>query len=1022
MGLRLKTAATISSAFLALIAATYLLFSVSLLKQFKELERERTSRQIERVSQALSAIEQDLAHRALDWGHWDESLEFIETRSPQYIESNLNYEALVPFEIKHVIFLDRQGQLAYGAELSLTDKELQPLRSATSQQVVSSPAISQFLTNPSSEAVSGLLRIDNALTFISIASITDSKATRPAAGFVIFTRELTPPLQSQLAKQTQLPLSFHLRDSHSPSFSQLSSVTSSAISESGDSITGIQAIRDLDKIVVATAEFSQPRNLLHQGEATRDSLMMAMAIFLVIANGLVVLVFDRTVLQPLAHFARRITTISKTNDLTLKVSIDRKDEIGHLSAVFNDLIDSLRYSYQRLHEATNAARDANDAKSRFIATVSHELRTPIHSVTGMLRILRQHESSDMKRSYLDMADSAACGLLHTINEILDFSAMESGKLSFELCDFDLWSVIQDVAQTIQLRSAPGSGAVDLVVDISPNVPRLVHGDPHRVSQILTNLLGNAFKFTHEGFVAVRVAASPTDTRGTCSVTFTIEDSGIGIPHQHLSQIFEPYNQGAISTPRLYQGSGLGLSIVKRLVEHMGGEITATSDEHRGSIFTVVLPFRCQEQTTHVPDTEQRVALLVSPTISSTVLARCLEQYVAALHLYNPDSASDLTKLLHSLEVYTQVIAWSPSLKNLNALRPIFQATNERGVPFSAVVNPEDLAIREKLSHWGLSRFPNKASGLYEILGACSEPPSTALTSVSKAAPSVSQPPLRVLIADDTPTNCIILQSLLEDAGHSVDVVTNGLDLLNRIKPVAVGDCSATPYDLVLTDLQMPLMDGNTAVQKFRSLERSSGRSEHLPVVAVTAHALPEELNSMRQAGMDDVVTKPINPSELHRVVAKFTQREHSQGRASERYSSVQRALSKIVRDVTPQSGAPEPLIELSDVFERSGQSMRRTRMILAAFLTASQAPLRELSQVGGSANLETVSRAAHTLKGLLLDVGARGTAKQAEAVERQCEAGQSSSLLNSELEALVGTIHSVAALISKILEKLPQAR
>jgi signal transduction histidine kinase/CheY-like chemotaxis protein len=1024
MGLRLKTTITISSIFLAVIVATYMLFSVSLLNQFRALERARTAKNLERLHQALRGVESDLGHRALDWGHWDESRDFIRTGSKEYIESNLNYEALLPFELQHVIFLRRDGSVMFGVEVLEDGAGTQPAPAHVEKEILSESAVARFISSPSSEALSGLLMIGGVPSFVALSTITDSKAQEEPTGFIIFTRELSPKLQARLGEQTQLQLSFRASLDSAPVFGDGPQASSNTIEEDDETITGLGAIRDFGNRHIVTASFSQPRDIVQQGKATRDSLMLVMATFLLLANGVALLFLDRTVLKPLARFAQRITTISKTNDLTLKADTGRHDEIGNLARSFNSLIDSLRCSHRRLHEARNAAQDANDAKSKFIATVSHELRTPIHSITGMLRILRSQEQGEMKRGYIDMANDAAVGLLDTINEILDFSKAESGSIRLELREFDLRAAVLKASKNISPRKSVTSGCIELIIDVSPTVPATVFGDPHRLAQILTNLLGNACKFTHEGFVALRVDCATARPGDECTITFTVQDSGIGIPADQLPNIFKPFHQGSASTPRLYEGSGLGLSIVQQIVEQMGGEIAAESAEHRGSRFVAAIPFRCEAPAPVAPVTAKRVALITPQGTATAPLAEGFRRHAGSVGLHAPDRPQDVEVLAAQFGGYSHLVLWSPSPSSLPGLRETIVKALKLGLRVSAVLSPEDLAARQQLSSWGAIEFPLKASGIAEILGAPHGQQQRAARQSAESAEKSESPgqPLRVLIADDTPTNCIILQSLLEEAGHSVEVVTNGLDMLNRLRPIAVGDEASPSIDLVLTDVQMPLMDGNTAVKKLRLLEECAGLNRRLPVVAVTAHALPEEQATMRRAGIDEVVTKPISPAELRRVLTSCSGWATEPKLPESANSSVERALKRVVRDLCGGSTDAASRLDIADVFERSGNSMRRTRMILEAFLSAHAAPRDVIAHNNIPRDQDSLARAVHTLKGLLLDVGARRAAVLAGKLEQELKSAAESAQVDEVVARLVIDTGDTASLVARILDTLPRAQ
>ncbi len=1022
MGLRLKTATTISAIFVAVIGATYLLFSLNLLSEFKALERARTNKNLDRVSQALQIVEADLGNRASDWGHWDDSLSFVQGKNAGYVESNLNYEALVPFELKHVIFLDRNGKLLFGSESYSEQEGMGPLSDYVLPLLNSHERFAAFLREPENRALTGMALLGEKPTFVAVSTITDSKMLGAPQGFVIFTRDLSDTLQSQIARQTLLPLVFYRARPESPFRMRNDSAATTAIAESPDLITGLGALRDLSGSHIATVEFSQARDILAQGIATRNSLVLVIALFLFLANGVVLLFVDRTILKRLSRFSRRITTISKTNDLSLKLPVDRNDEIGALSCAFNGLIESLRLSYQRVHEARVAAQEANEAKSKFVATVSHELRTPIHSITGMLRILKKHETTATRRRFIDMASGAAFGLLHTINELLDFTKVESGQLSLEVRHFSLRDTVERAARNVATSRSSPSGHVDLLIDVSPSVPHLLAGDDHRLEQVLTNLLGNACKFTHEGYVALTVSsASRYDSRRP-TISFTIQDTGIGIPSDESANIFRPFHQGAPSTARLYQGSGLGLAIVKQLVERMGGTVSVSSQEHRGTTFIVSLPFDVvahEAQGTHA----EVIALVGRAGSAADLVAARARDHARHVEVFNPERSAELSALARRLGAFSRVVLWSPNRKDFDAIHEAVVAANAAKVPVVAVTPLQELPQREDLAQLGELDVVDSATLLEKIVHGTFGPLSDDENARSGSAAEeriAATPPLKVLIADDTPTNCIILQSMLEDAGHSVEVVTNGLDLLNRLRPVAVGDNSGPHFDLVLTDIQMPLMDGNTAVRKLRLLEKSCGTTRRLPVVAVTAHALPDEQKAMRQAGVDGIVTKPVSPADLRRVIGVCCPKAPSSPASVDSNSSVERALARVVREACGAPSSAADLLDIQGVFERSGKSLRRTRMILKAFCAAYGAQRDALVTALAASDLKSACYAAHALKGLLLDVGAQAVADAGSDLERGLKSGISVESAHDEAARLITSLGRVAEVVERIAGSLPQ--
>lgn len=1036
MGLRLKTAATVTTIFSALLGAIYLLFSEAILGEFAAIEANQASVDLARVMEAVQGVEHDLEARAVEWSHWDDALEYI--REPHHDFIQTNFEGS-PFDFQDLLFLNSEGDVIFAGRINQHSDKFTPLSDADKELLFREAPIQELLAARQLKSFSGFIRQGDSPLIVAASTLSDTSATKPSQGVLVFTRHLSPELQSTISALNHTSIAFDLINQTSTEQPDLRNEPHSRIATHAEQIHATAIIPDLRGRQLLKVEFSVPRKIYAQGRAALNNTAFLVAAFLVVANGVILLFLNSAVLNPLRRVSIVMAQIARTNNLSLRVPANRRDEIGVLGRSFNQLLDSTETSYREMLQARNEAQTANGGKSLFIAKVSHELRTPIHGITGMLRILMKQETNAGKRSYIQMAQDSAKGLLETINEILDFSKMETGSLALEEVEFDLLETVRDtVCQLVpRFEEKP---EVELFWNVAPNVPTRVVGDPLRIRNILTNLLGNAFKFTEKGHVSLTINGYDAEQPGLSGVQFQVEDTGIGIPSHKLEEIFDPFTQADESTARLYAGTGLGLAIVKQVIDQMGGAVRAESSIGIGSIFTVLAPFKqCLRQTSSKNRSSalispRRIAVLAEESAGLRALVSGLQSFNCAVTHFAPEDGHSLADLIDSVTSYDLVHISGYRDILIDEVRPLVRLAARNEIPVVMAIRPSEMATMDRLSRSDLFFLSHKPISALDIL----------LMADGKLIPSSgvssdddeqirSEHHLNILVADDAATNRIILKNLLEEAGHTVEVVENGKQLVDRLIQAKESEAAgARPLDVVMTDIQMPVMDGLTAAQHVREYEKDAADAHKIPIVAVTAYAFPEECMKMRASGIDHIITKPISPKRLSRLLSQITCETTDMTIADEDTDmEVVQELSRITERFCHQisetlalrpdghEASTPPALDIHGVYERSGNSLRRTGLILSGFLESYQKPTETVfNATFPLVDPPAFRRAIHSLKGLLLDVGASHAAQLAGSIEK-IVVESPDTLERALCQDLLEEVKLIACLLEDLVAALP---
>jgi len=556
---------------------------------------------------------------------------------------------------------------------------------------------------------------------------------------------------------------------------------------------------------------------------------------------------------------------------------------GHLSrlAAMRDVTEQ-----QRAHEALERAKEAAEAmsrtKSQFLANMSHELRTPMNGILGMTRLVLEGELSGDQRNCLDLVRSSAEALLVILNDILDFSKIEAGRLELNHEAFDIRELLATTMQSF--ATAASDRGIDLWLRVAPDVPARFVSDANRLRQVMINLVGNGIKFTERGEVALEASVEPApvargeeaDPSAPPLLRIAVTDTGIGIPPEYQRVIFEEFRQADGSTSRRYGGTGLGLSISARLVQMLGGTIRVSSTPGQGSTFSITVPLRSADGVAAVPDGLARVGVPVWVSVSSDRGSRAATDALTTCGL--PVEHVLPRDLVHRLLTPGTKPAAVVTNEHDDARLTELRAASGRDVPLVRLVRGDGRSGGAGSGVEVVLTVPFAPLGLGQAVATALEQASSGALAASAAEPPVmtivegSAPrraalpvqagdarPLKILVAEDHPVNQQLILRLLERRGHTITIAADGRQ--------AVEAYGRDAFDLIIMDVQMPVMDGFEATAAIRAVEQTTG--VHVPIVAVTAHAMDGDRERCLQAGMDDYMSKPIHTPTLLAFVAKF---------------------------------------------------------------------------------------------------------------------------------------------------------
>jgi signal transduction histidine kinase/DNA-binding response OmpR family regulator len=1040
MSIRSRIAFLLAMLVACFLGVDYYLQVRHVLPRFDEYEKNISLSGMNGVAIDIQTQLDFLETQTTDWAYWDDTYDFISGVSTDYAEVNLSNGILEKLGLDVLVFRKADTSFVCALISGHGNVLMHEMDEISDTALIDHKALLQ--SEDPAICVSGLKMTKRGVMLLCTTKIMRSDMSGPAAGSLMFGKLLDDEMlasfgrlrNSKLTMQVHMPGSgtagaWQSRQSDVPAGPIDKSGLSQTynLEEHGDTLLASVTFRDVEGTDLMTISSVIPRDLLMHAQSVLRVSRINLLLLGLMSTLLIWIILNRTFIKRLEKMGEFCRSLKDSSQLDRRLDLSGNDEISRLSEGINRMLDQLQISTGELQVLLMQAESATAAKSEFLATMSHEIRTPLNGVIGMLGLLKQTELSSEQLEFAMTAEEAAGSLLDVVNDILDFSKIEAGKVELEQIRFNLRKVLETAVQLFSMKAMERQ--VEMLLSMHPDVPGNLIGDPGRLKQIINNLISNSVKFTEQGTIIVTVECVE-ETELDAVIEIEVQDTGIGIPPDMQQHMFDPFSQADSSTTRKYGGTGLGLAICQQLAHAMQGEIRLSSTLGVGTSFTVRITFKKDLEASRVEERpiEELRNLRVLVVDDQKTNRRIISGMLGAWGCISVEAsnAEEALQLLSAggdeVDQFRLVLTDynMPGMDGEELSRRIRELPGLARLPIVMLTSSANRGDARRMQAAGVSAYLPKpfrqeqlAGVLRILLGRIEQGLSGAEELVTRHTVSENWSDRRILLVEDNRINQKVALNLLSRWELAAEVAENGVDALTLV--------SESDFDLVLMDIQMPLMDGMEATRRIRLLP---GKRSSVPIVAMTANALKGDRERYLAVGMDDYIPKPIDVEVLRMTLQKYlaidlrgseTQQKPAARVPTEMIlnaqTQVQIAETETQRQDEPvESSETELVLDIENSIRRTGDPEFWQQMI-NLYVEETHSRLLSIRSAVSSLDAQMLQREAHALKGSsaeMLAEGIRSTALELENMGRQ-ESLAGADELVQQLERNLGDLEHLLA-------------